>query len=171
MNTKETLWIITNKKYEDIKRIRLLESIKPSDEEQKDELVLVTSQVWKDEANWIWMKEYTGKLSLVHIKQMVEETIYGDQYSKASFGSFTWGLEELKLQESIDKDTEEQIWKIEDLHTRLMYRNKWNHLAYDEQLHVYREHAIQYKSISWIQKEYELSSSTVRSIIKISNSK
>ena len=31
---------------------------------------------------------------------------------------------------------------------------------------IYREHAFQYKSISWIWKEYGLSSSTVKSIIK-----
>ena len=48
-----------------------------------------------------------------------------------------------------------------------MSRNKWSHLTYDEQLHVYREHSFQHKSISWIWKEYGLSSSAVKRIIKM----
>ena len=98
---------------------------------------------------------------------MIEEAIFGDQYSKSSSSNITGRFEELKLLEFISEDAKESIWKFEDPHSRLMSRNKWSHLTYDEQLHVYREHAFQHKSISWIWKEYGLSSSAVKHIIKM----
>ena len=46
-----------------------------------------------------------------------------------------------------------------------MNRNKWSHLAYDEQLHIYREQTTQNKSISCIWQEYGISSATVKRFV------
>ena len=102
---------------------------------------------------------------------MLGEIVLGNQYEQLSTNEVTEHLEELKIHGIDVEDEDVTIRKFEALRKRLMNRNKWSHLAYDEQLHINWEHTTQNKSIGCIWQEYEISSATVKRIVKILNMK
>ena len=99
------------------------------------------------------------------------EIVLGNQYEQLNTHEVTEHLEELKIHGTDVEDEDVTIRKFEVPRKRLMNRIKWSNLAYDEQLHIYRENTTQNKSISCIWQEYGISSTTVKRIAKIFNMK
>ena len=101
---------------------------------------------------------------------MLDEIVLGNQYEQLSTHGY-WASRGIENHGTDVEDEDVTIRKFEVPCKRLMNRNKWSNLAYDEQLHIYREHTTQNKSISCIWQKYGISSATVKRIVKILNMK
>ena len=93
----QTMWIISNSSSEDTIRVELSDLVHPSDEEQKEESVLLDEIVCKEKPNWICIKEHTDKPSLQQIKQMFGKIVLGNQYEQLNTYEVTEHLEELTI--------------------------------------------------------------------------
>ena len=112
-------------------------------------------------------KTETDKLSTIQIKQLIDEALLGKDYTEQSRLDIVNGFGAVSLISNINQDSPDSIQLFENPIQRLLNRNKWAHLTYREQLHVYDEYKNKGKSINDICREYGLSLPTVKRVIKL----
>ena len=159
--------MITNWSESILSEFEPLEQIQDTDEEQKDESNPIPNQGWRDNKNWILIKEDTDRLALIQIMQLLDRELLGEKYEAYSFRCITNKLDECHISDNAIDNEPGGKTDFEDPEYRLMNRSKWSHLTYDEQLHLYMEHHYNSKTISELCKKYCISLTTVKRIMKL----
>ena len=122
---------------------------------------------WTDNKNWILIKEDTDRLTLIQIAQLLCRELFGEMYEAYNFRCITNQLDKCNISDNTIDNEFGRNADYEDQECRLINRNKWSHLTYDEQLYLYSEHHYNHKTANELCKKYCLSITTVKRIIKL----
>ena len=138
-----------------------------TDEEQKEESVPSRSFGIKSEREWICMKEETDKLLTEQIKNLISESLLGEDYQALANRQLNDEFNNLQIDHSWSSSWIDQKYKLfKDPEKTLMDRPKRTHLIYEQKLLIYRSHRYEERTPSQIWQKFGVSFPTVRRIIK-----
>ena len=135
-------------------------------EEQKDESKTDGGPEDRNMESWIDIKQETDHLTNEQIRQLIEESLFGDAYILFEQKQLNSRLEEFSIH--IQSNSEKYEIKpilFRDSKESLMKREKSKHLTFDQKLYVYRSYKAG-KLIVDIWQRTGISMSTTKRIVK-----